>query len=383
MKFTVVMPTYNNRELLRNTLEALNYQEGYDENDYEVVVVDDGSSVDTYSYIKGVNKNYKLKYYYLERNQDSCRARTRNHGWKNADGDIIAYIDSDIIVGRNYLKELDRCFSVASDILVLGNRFMLNESIEFDDIATGKIYEKYKFEKENFPMLESRYFMYESSSYNANASLCPWLLCYSCNLAVTKDTLEEIGGFDENFKEWGIEDIEFGYSAYKKKIQIVINNKLEVYHQYHGMRNDLIISAAKIPGYEKNIDYFISKHPKALNMNKKSAYRFLEGDSKAYKLLEKLEVASNVVEFRNKKDYQLVKDAILILSNMPMSKVIVHDYVEDTNLDIWIQLLGYTDGTILYYPMSRRLNKKDMEVFLEEEKAREREYDKRLMEELV
>ena len=51
MKFTVVMPTYNNRELLRNTLEALNYQEGYDENDYEVVVVDDGSSVDTYSYI--------------------------------------------------------------------------------------------------------------------------------------------------------------------------------------------------------------------------------------------------------------------------------------------------------------------------------------------
>ena len=65
MKFTVIMPTYNNAELLRNTLEALNYQEGYDENDYEVVVVDDGSSIDTYSYIKGINKNYKLKYYYI------------------------------------------------------------------------------------------------------------------------------------------------------------------------------------------------------------------------------------------------------------------------------------------------------------------------------
>ena len=32
MKFTVIMPTYNNAELLRNTLEALNYQQGYDEN---------------------------------------------------------------------------------------------------------------------------------------------------------------------------------------------------------------------------------------------------------------------------------------------------------------------------------------------------------------
>lgn len=198
-----------------------------------------------------------------------------------------------------------------------------------------------------------------------------------------RKVLEESGGFDESFKEWGIEDIEFGYSLYKRRIQIVINSKLEVYHQYHGMRNDLIISERKLPGYERNIDYFINKHPEALNMNKKSAYRFLEGDSKAHKFLDKLDVATNVIEFKDEKDIQIVKDAILILSNMPMSKVIVNDYVENTDLDIWIQLLRNTAGSILYYPMSRRLDKKEMEIFLEEEKIREREYDKKYVKELI
>lgn len=64
MKYSFVIPTYNNRVLLKNTLEALNYQPGYGY--YEVIVVDDGSTDNSGEYIKGVNRNYDLKYFYLE-----------------------------------------------------------------------------------------------------------------------------------------------------------------------------------------------------------------------------------------------------------------------------------------------------------------------------
>jgi glycosyltransferase involved in cell wall biosynthesis len=89
-----VIPAYNNKLLLRKTLEALNYQIGYGRNDYEVIIVDDGSSDGTCDYIKNVNRNYNLKYFYLERCDDSGRARARNYGWKKASGDIIIFIDS-------------------------------------------------------------------------------------------------------------------------------------------------------------------------------------------------------------------------------------------------------------------------------------------------
>jgi glycosyltransferase involved in cell wall biosynthesis len=43
-RFSFVIPTYQNKNLIRNTLEALNRQKDFPYEDYEVIVVDDGSS---------------------------------------------------------------------------------------------------------------------------------------------------------------------------------------------------------------------------------------------------------------------------------------------------------------------------------------------------
>ena len=82
MKYSFVMPVYNNKFLLKNALESFNYLKNYNHVDYEVIIVDDGSDDNPFDYITGINKNYNMRYLLLERSEKSCRARTRNHGWK-------------------------------------------------------------------------------------------------------------------------------------------------------------------------------------------------------------------------------------------------------------------------------------------------------------
>lgn len=368
MRFSVVIPTYNNKGLLKNTLEALNHQIGYGQSDYEVIVVDDGSSDGTEEFIKGVNRNYHLKYYYLPRTAESCRSRTRNTGWKNAQGEIVAFIDSDILAPPDYLGELDRCFALSEDIFVLGNRLMLDEKVEYPDIANGAVFEKFPFDREKYHLLEFRHFLYNVTSFNSKTLMCPWMQCYSCNLAVPRQWLVQTGGFDENFKAWGIEDIEVGYSLYKAGLKMVINPKLEVLHQYHGPRNDLIIEKQKVPGYERNIDYFLQKHPEALKMTPKIAYKFLKGEVSSSKTLMELPTFKVELEFRERNKLETVKEVLLKLVEVDNCKTILYDYVEDSDLDIWIQLLGEDKNVVYYYPMSKRVDTKQLRAFIDHEK---------------
>ncbi len=378
MKYSIVIPTYNNKELLRNTLEALNYQRNFGKDDYEVIISDDGSSDNTFDYIKDVNRNYTLKYLYLERDADSCRARTRNHGWKNSSGEYIAFIDSDILVKPDYLLELERCFSMSSDILVLGNRLMLDRPVAFSDIRPGRVFENFKFDPKNFDILEYRYFLYESTSYNANAIMLPWTQVYSCNLALPKKWLELAGGFDENFKSWGVEDIELGFALFDKNIRIVVNSKLEVLHQYHGERNYLIIKKENITGYDRNLEYFLAKHPRSIKMRKKFAFQFLKGEISDDKMLMGQDIKQHELNIPHPERLDYIKKMILKNSFQKDFVLAINDYVEKTDLDIWLQLQENNACNVKYYPMSKRLDQGKMMKFLKAEKERQKENNNRI-----
>jgi glycosyltransferase involved in cell wall biosynthesis len=371
MRYSVVIPTFDNKVLLRNTLAVLNHQRGVAPGSYEVVVVDDGSRDGTDRYIEGVNETYELRYLYLERCADSSRARTRNHGWKNATGDVVAFIDSDILVNEDYISQLERCFSRSRDICVIGNRLMLDRAVAAADIESGKVFTEHRFDPARMSILEFRYFLYEIGSYNANAIMCPWMQIYSCNMAVAREWLSRVGGFDEHFKFWGMEDLEIGFALYDAGVQIVINPKLEVLHQFHGTRNDLIVEQKKIPGYEVNIDYFLEKHPHALKMSKKIAYKFLKGEISPDKMLIDDNRKPITIDLKERSKLPEIEDLLLTLTARDGLKIVVNDFVEDTDLDIWTNMLGVTRSVAKYHPASRRLDPKAMIRFLREEKNRQ------------
>ena len=123
--YSVIIPTYNNKELLGNTLEALNHQNGFGPGSYEVLVVDDGSNDGSEAFVQDIPCSYSFRYIYLPRNADSCRSRVRNTGWKQARGRYVVFLDSDIVVAPNYLEDLDGYFRINPNLFVCGFRYML------------------------------------------------------------------------------------------------------------------------------------------------------------------------------------------------------------------------------------------------------------------
>lgn len=87
MLFSVVIPTYNRADLLRRTLETVFAQQF---KDFEVIVVDDGSTDHTESVVGGWGERVR----YL-RAQNSGPGAARNLGINEARGEYVAFLDSD------------------------------------------------------------------------------------------------------------------------------------------------------------------------------------------------------------------------------------------------------------------------------------------------
>jgi glycosyltransferase involved in cell wall biosynthesis len=325
--------------------------------DFEVIVVDDGSSDNTKDYIKGINENYELRYVYLERCENSCRSRARNYGIKMAEGQIIIFIDADIIVKKDYLKEVERCYSMDKNIMLVGLRVMLPQNVPFEMVQNGSVFEKYSFDCERYELHEFRCDILNELSYNASAIQAPFLYGQSCNLIAPKSWLDEVNGFDEDFKAWGLEDIELCYRLWKIGLKFIINSKLDVLHQFHWVE-EKVVEESKIAGVVENTRLFLLKHQNTFNLPEEKVYELFKSLANNFWYTEKQlpqSVNRIVIDFKNLNSLKILKQNITILSDLEDIDIIVNDYLESTDLDIWIQLLGKRNSAPRYYPMSRKL----------------------------
>lgn len=87
MLFSIVIPSYNRRQLLRKALDSVLAQTF---TDYEVIVVDDGSTDETQQVVISYGERVRLF-----RQQNTGPGAARNVGVSHAHGDYIAFLDSD------------------------------------------------------------------------------------------------------------------------------------------------------------------------------------------------------------------------------------------------------------------------------------------------
>ncbi len=120
---SVIIPTYNRANLIGATLDSMlaqTYQ------DWECIVVDDGSTDDTEEVLSAYsNKDARFRYYKRPDNRTKGANACRNYGFEKSNGTYIKWFDSDDILYADFLekqvrilendKELDFCACLAED----------------------------------------------------------------------------------------------------------------------------------------------------------------------------------------------------------------------------------------------------------------------------
>lgn len=96
-KTSVVVPTYNRSRMIDRCVKSVLEQTHYD---YELLVVDDGSTDNTRSVVSGFDDD-RIRYYYQE-NQGANAAR--NTGVNRSNGEYISFLDSDDVFHENHLE---------------------------------------------------------------------------------------------------------------------------------------------------------------------------------------------------------------------------------------------------------------------------------------
>ena len=98
---SIVITTYNKLPYLKATLSFLENQSKQD--DFEVVLIVDGSTDGTIEFLKNTKFSYSLKYYVIKQ---GGLANARNHGIKKSNGNHILFMDDDLRLSPDYIAKL-------------------------------------------------------------------------------------------------------------------------------------------------------------------------------------------------------------------------------------------------------------------------------------
>ena len=107
MFFSLIIPVYNRPDEVDELLESL-VKSSY-KNDFEVVLVEDGSTIRCEEIVSKYTHNLSISYYFKP---NSGPGDSRNYGMKKAKGDYFIIFDSDCIIPAQYLDEVDKALKL-------------------------------------------------------------------------------------------------------------------------------------------------------------------------------------------------------------------------------------------------------------------------------
>lgn len=161
-KFSLIIPAYNVEKYIKKCLDSV-LNQTY--NNYEIIIINDGSTDNTSKILESYKSNKKIK---IINQENKGLSNARNTGVSNAKGDYILFIDSDDFIEKELLEILNK--TIKDEDLIRFQIRILDE--------TNKIIKEYK--EETFNNLNGIEAFNKLSKYN----LVELAVCY----AYKKDT---------------------------------------------------------------------------------------------------------------------------------------------------------------------------------------------------
>ncbi len=233
--FSIIIPSYNRDHTIGKALEGILNQTF---TDFEIIIVDDGSTDSTAEIVKKYSDS--RIFYVYQSNSGVCSAR--NTGAKKATGDYLIFLDSDDTVETNWLEDFYKVYTnISADIIYCNVKMVYpNGGVKLIDA--------------NYP-----YGNLTSNGIKGSDLAGSWL--------VKKTAFFKVGLYDEAIKFGENNELRLRFRKEKLTVGIVDN--------YNFIYNASVDGGGK--NYKNKINsilYILDKHAEYYNQNKKSK-RFL------------------------------------------------------------------------------------------------------------
>jgi glycosyltransferase involved in cell wall biosynthesis len=227
----IVIPTYNRHELLRRTLESLAAQR-MDLTAFEVVVSDDGSADATAEVARSFAGRLRLRYVF-QPDEGVRIATARNYGARLATAPVLLFLDTGVLAGpdlvaahlhvhREYQREAPR-------IAVIGYTHGFNPLCSFPELATMLAAHTLTEARERLAddkrFRDWRHQEFERYGFDLRRMYAPWTLFWTMNVSVRTADFRAIGGFDDQFRGWGSEDVDLGRRLAASGVRLVASRE--------------------------------------------------------------------------------------------------------------------------------------------------------------
>lgn len=200
---SVIVPVYNGRPAFECCLAALVACRGPDT---EIIVVDDASTDGGGSVAAHIGARV------LRLATNAGPAAARNHGARHALGDVLFFVDADVVVAPGTVERVRTALDTRPDVAAVFGSYDMHPSAE-------GIVSRYK------NLLH--HFVHQHAETEASTF---WAGCGAIRRAV----FDEVGGFDETrFRRPSIEDIELGYRLRRAGHRILLDKELQGTHLKH------------------------------------------------------------------------------------------------------------------------------------------------------
>jgi glycosyltransferase involved in cell wall biosynthesis len=231
---SIIIPVRNQKNPLLVALNSLKRQIKT-ARAFEIIICDDGSTDGTEQMVKKLRIPIFFKYF--KNDPPLGRSANRNAGFKKSVGREIVFFDGDMVPADGYLDA------------ILGNTDNLSVRVGIakppPDTKADRL-EKYLYSR-------GRY------AYTGESQTIPSRYFTSNNFCIGRENFEKIGGFDEAFKGWGGEDIDFGLSLEANGISVKNVPKAVTFH-YHKRSLESLIEDFRDFG-ANSFDHLITRHP--------------------------------------------------------------------------------------------------------------------------
>jgi glycosyltransferase involved in cell wall biosynthesis len=234
-KISVVIGTYNLMHKLSLVLESFNYQT-FPFEDFEVIIVDSNSNDGTKDFVSNFQSLYTLKFI---SKTNKGKASARNLGIQEATSQLIIITDADMIADSNFLAE----------------HYYIQKKYNFSVLVEGKTW---VLKEEKLPVTQYLRRPYITHKVK-NEQKLGFYYCLTGNLSFPKRFYLKYGGFDEKFKNYGWEDIAFGYQLINKNNEKLLYCDKAINYHFHVWSDFEEMKRKENMG--KSVKLLLNKHP--------------------------------------------------------------------------------------------------------------------------